>query len=146
LPPSTQSRMAPQKSKLATGASGQSISRPLQHSPKVTNTVLTHCGIHCHSQSQWHPVIHRCINSLLLHQYLTQSELPSMWWLRPTGITTFQAQFMMLMGNLHTFYQESWEATPTPTQVKSHRKPSTHVLSGDYYIPHWPQKTLHVVN
>jgi hypothetical protein len=83
-------------SKLAIGAVGQSISRPLksmmtpfsQHFSEVTNTDLLWDSL---PQSEPMTSSQTPVHQQLLHQYLAQSEPPLMWWLRPTVIMTFQA-------------------------------------------------------
>jgi hypothetical protein len=66
------------------------------------------------------------VHQALLHQFLTQSEPPSMLWHRPSGLTTDQVPSTMMSATSHSFYSDSYEATRMATPAPPHRKLSHH--------------------
>jgi hypothetical protein len=112
LPPSTQSPTAPQRSKLATGDIGIHISQPLNSmttpssppSQDGNSTELLPDSLPLSKPMMSSPTR---VHQRLLHQFLAQSEPPSMRWHRPTGKMTDQAQFTMPMANSHSCSSES---------------------------------------
>ena len=112
LPASMESLGAPQQSKLATGTTGKHSS--MRSNSMVTPSSLVSPRVRSTTSSQplpWlsMPMTSRTtqVHQVLLHQYLTQSAPPSMLWHRPTGLTTGQAQYMMMKKNLLLFYSDS---------------------------------------
>jgi hypothetical protein len=111
LLPLTQSPMAPHQSKLATGHTGTTTLSPLNWmmihsslpSPGVRSTVSLQVSDPLSELMTSKTSLHQKV----LHQYLQQSAPPSMLWLRPTRLTTFQAQYMMPTENSPSFYSKS---------------------------------------
>jgi len=112
LPASMQSLGKPLRSKLATEATGSSISRESnlmltyssQDSPEARSTGS--------SEDLGQPSVPMMssptqVHQQLLHQYLQQSAPPSMLWQRPAGLTTSRAQSMMLTEISHSFYNDN---------------------------------------
>ena len=112
LPALMESPGAPQRSKLATGATGK-------YSSTRSNLMVTHSSLVSPRASSTTsslplprpsvPMMSRTtqVHQRLLHQYLTQSVPPSMLWHRPTGLTTGQAQYTMMKENSLLFYSNS---------------------------------------
>ena len=111
LPPSTQSPKEPQQSKLATGATGKPTSKPLSSmmtpsSPPFHEEINTNWSLVSPLPSEPMMSNPTPVHQQLLHQYLAQSVMPLTWLLRPIGLTTSSAQYMTLMGTLHSFYSK----------------------------------------
>jgi hypothetical protein len=111
LPPSTQSPMAPHRSKLATGDTGTTTSSPLNwmmiHSSLPSPGARSTVSLQVLELLSELMMSKTSLHQKVLHQYLQQSAPPSMLWLRPTGLMTSRAQYMMPTENSPSFYSES---------------------------------------
>jgi len=109
LPASMQLPGTPQRSKLATGATGSSTSipsnLPTTHScpasPAAKSTISSVALALLYEPMMFRPTL---MHHQLLHQYLQWSAPPLMLWHRPTSLTTERAPFTMLMGSSSSFY------------------------------------------
>jgi hypothetical protein len=131
LPASTELPTAPVRSKLATGSTGSPSLSP----SSLTMTPSLHGLLSMNSTESLPlsvllsvPTRSRPtqVHQALLHQFLTQSEPPSMLWHRPSGLTTDQVPSTMTSATSHSFYSDSYEATRMATPAPPHRKLSHH--------------------
>jgi hypothetical protein len=129
LPPAMQSPAAPQQSKIATGDIGRPTSRQ-------SNSMMTHTSKLSPSANSIESLLDSVqpsatmtsrttrVHQKLLHQFLEQSQPPSMLWHRPSGKRTYQVPAMTVTNDLHSFYRDASMDTTTKTGARNPRRQS----------------------
>ena len=124
---------AHQPSKIGLGIDGKDSLIPLIYPMTLSSNHLsppTESRSSPHSPTQFEQPV--SLNHQFLDWVKTQSEIPSIMWLRPSGTTNYQTQGSTLTENLHAFYRHNIKHTKTRTLHRNNKRPFQDASSSDY--------------